>query len=51
MRSVTSLVAWLDASNADQRRIRKIVNLFRKRESRGQLGVGHVRDAISDLDR
>jgi hypothetical protein len=51
IRSVTSLVAWLDAASADQQRIREAVNLFRERESRSQLGRGRVRDAISDLDR
>lgn len=43
-----SLVAWLDASSEDQRRMREIVNLFSERESRDELGVGQVRDALSD---
>jgi hypothetical protein len=46
---VTSLVAWLDASSEDQRRMREIVNLFSERESRDELGIGQVRDALSDL--
>lgn len=43
-----SLVAWLDASTEDQRRMREIVNLFSERESRDELGIGQVRDALSD---
>jgi Family of unknown function (DUF6361) len=45
---VTSLIAWLDASSEDQRRMREIVNLFSERESRDELGIGQVRDALSD---
>lgn len=43
-----SLVAWLDASSEEQRRVREIVNLFSERESRDELGIGQVRDALSD---
>ena len=46
---MTSLIAWLDASSEDQRRMREIVNLFSERESRDELGIGQVRDALSDL--
>src|SRR5258705_513245 len=45
---VTALIAWLDASSEDQRRMREIVNLFSERESRDELGIGQVRDALSD---
>ena len=43
-----SLVAWLDASSEDQRRMREIVNLFSERDSRDELGIGQIRDALSD---
>lgn len=46
---MTSLIAWLDASTEDQRRMREIVNLFSERESRDELGIGQVRDALSDM--
>ncbi|WP_041316998.1 DUF6361 family protein [Mycolicibacter sinensis] len=46
---MTSLIAWLDASSEDQRRMREIVGLFSERESRDELGIGQVRDALSDL--
>ena len=45
---MTSLIAWLDSSSEDQRRMREIVNLFSERESRDELGIGQVRDALSD---
>lgn len=45
---VPSVIAWLDASADDQRRMREIVNLFRLSESRDELGIGQVRDAFSD---
>lgn len=42
------MIAWLDASTEDQRRMREIVNLFSERDSRDELGIGQVRDALSD---
>ncbi|MET0885089.1 MAG: DUF6361 family protein [Mycetocola sp.] len=45
---MASLVAWLDASSEDQRRMREIVNLFSEKESRDELGIGQIRDALSD---
>ena len=41
-------LAWLDHSQADQRRAREIVAMFSQRESRDELGLGRVRDALSD---
>lgn len=43
-----SLIAWLDASSEEQRRMRDIIRLFAERESRDELGLGQIRDAISD---
>jgi Family of unknown function (DUF6361) len=43
-----SMIAWLDASREDQRRMREIVNLFTQSESRDELGIGQVRDVFSD---
>lgn len=45
---VPSLIAWLDADTDDQARMREIVKLFTDRDSRDELGLGQVRDAISD---
>ena len=41
-------LAWLDYSQADQRRAREIVAMFSQRESRDELGLGRIRDALSD---
>lgn len=45
---MTSLIAWLDASSDDQRRMRDIIRLFADRESRDELGIGQIRDALGD---
>lgn len=41
-------LAWLDYSEADQRRAREIVSMFLQPESRDELGIGRIRDALSD---
>ena len=41
-------LAWLDYSETDQRRAREIVAMFSQRESRDELGIGRIRDALSD---
>jgi hypothetical protein len=43
-----SLVAWLDASTDDQRRMREIVSMFTQSDARDELGIGQIRDALSD---
>ena len=43
-----ALLAWLDYSEADQRRARDIVAMFSQAESRDELGLGQIRDAVSD---
>lgn len=45
---MASLIAWLDASVEDQRRMHEIIRLFAEKESRDELGIGQFRDAISD---
>ena len=42
------VIAWLDYSQADQRRAREIVAMFSQRESRDELGLGGIRDALSE---
>jgi len=44
-----SLLAWLDHTADDQRRMRELVALFAQEDSRDELGIGAVRDAFSDL--
>ena len=43
-----SLIAWLDASSEEQRRMRDIIRLFGDRDSRDELGLGQIRDGIAD---
>lgn len=42
------MIAWLDADTEDQARMRDIIRLFTDRDSRDELGLGQVRDVISD---
>lgn len=43
-----STLTWLDASAEDQRRMREIVGLFSTTDSRDELGIGQIRDTLSD---
>ncbi len=43
-----AVLAWLDHSEADQRRAREIIKFFLQPESRDELGLGRIRDALSD---
>ncbi len=43
-----AVLAWLDYSEADQRRAREIIRLFSETDSRDELGLGSIRDALSD---
>ena len=43
-----AILAWLDHSEADQRRAREIIAMFSQQESRDELGLGRIRDALSD---
>ncbi|MDA8400372.1 MAG: DUF6361 family protein [Actinomycetota bacterium] len=45
---MTSTIAWLDFSEEDQQRARKILSLFSQPGSVDELGIGTVRDALSD---
>ena len=43
-----AVLAWLDYSESDQRRAREIIAMFSQQESRDELGLGRIRDALSD---
>lgn len=45
---MTSLISWLDHSEEDQRRIREMLQLFSDKGTVDDLGIGTVRDAISN---
>lgn len=42
-----AVLKWLHYSGADQRRAREIVAMFSQRESRDELGIGRIRNALS----
>src|SRR5512132_2282716 len=44
-----STFTWLDYSEHERRKMLDVVRLFREAETRDELGVGSVRDALSDL--
>jgi hypothetical protein len=44
-----SAFTWLDYSDHDRRRALDVIDLFRAKETRDELGIGTVRDALSDL--
>src|SRR5215212_3682988 len=43
------MIAWLDTSSDEQRRVRELIALFSQSDSRDELGIGQIRDAFSDL--
>ncbi|WP_210604611.1 DUF6361 family protein [Brevibacterium oceani] len=46
---MSSLLAWLDTSPTEQKAAREIIAYFSERESRDELGIGQIRDALGDL--
>lgn len=42
-------LSWLDSSEHDRQRMRRVIDLFREHDTRDELGIGTVRDALSDL--
>jgi len=44
-----SSIAWLDHDPAAKERTNRILSLFKERESRDELGLGFIRDSISDM--
>ncbi len=45
---MTSTFAWLDHSESDRRKALDVVDLFREQDTRGELGIGTVRNALAD---
>jgi hypothetical protein len=46
---MASSLAWLDFSEHERRKTLDVIDLFREREARDELGIGTVRDALSDV--
>jgi len=48
MSGMPSTFTWLDYSEADRRKMLDVINAFREKETRDELGLGSVRDAFAD---
>lgn len=46
---VQSSIAWIDFSEQDRRRMIEVVSLFKDRDTRDELGLGSIRNALADL--
>lgn len=44
-----SSFTWLDSSEQQRNQMLDVINLFREKETRDELGIGTVRDAFADL--
>ena len=43
-----SSFTWLDYSEHERRKILDVIDLFREKDTRDELGVGSVRDSFAD---
>lgn len=46
---MTSTISWLDFSETDRRKAMEVIKLFQDKSTVDELGIGTVRDAISDI--
>jgi Family of unknown function (DUF6361) len=46
---VASSFAWLDYSEHEKQKMLDVIDLFREKETRDELGIGVVRDAFADM--
>ncbi len=46
---MSSAFTWLDYSEAERRKMLDVIDLFRQKETRDELGISVVRDAFSDM--
>lgn len=44
-----SVFAWVDFAEEDRRKMAEVINLFREQDTRDELGLGVIRDALADL--
>ena len=44
-----SFLAWIDFDHGDRTRARQIMDLFAEKDTRDELGLGSIRDALADL--
>jgi hypothetical protein len=43
-----SSLSWIDFDEVERQRARRIMALFREKDSRDELGLGPIRDSIAD---
>ena len=43
-----SSLAWIDFDEAERQRVQRIMEFFKERDSRDELGLGPIRDSIAD---
>ena len=46
---MVSFFAWMDYSEQERRKALDVIDLFREQDTRDELGIGTVRDALADL--
>jgi hypothetical protein len=46
---MNSTLTWLDHSERDRRRMLDVIDRFREKEARDELGIGVVHDAFADI--
>src|SRR5690242_9296418 len=44
-----SVFAWVDFAEGDRRRMAQVIDLLRENDTRDELGIGVVRDALAEL--
>jgi hypothetical protein len=44
-----SVFAWVDFAEEDRRKMAEVIDLFRERDTRDELGLGVIRDGLADL--
>ena len=43
-----SSIAWIDFDEAERQRVQRIMEFFKERDNRDELGLGAIRDSIAD---
>lgn len=44
-----SVLAWVDFTEEDRRKMAEVIDLFREQDTRDELGLGAIRDGLADL--
>lgn len=49
MKQTASTLSWLDFSETERQKTMDIIDMFREQDTRDELGIGTIRDAISEI--